>query len=111
MTQWLKYFLVGVSETAENAAQTLSAILELKVRLENNLTATYGKRAANAGILLNALFKKPVVHVNEAQKVLGVSYKAANDLVSEMVQNGILKEMTGQNRNRVFVFDEYLKLF
>ncbi len=111
MTQWLKYFLVGVSETAENAAQTLSAILELKVRLENNLTATYGKRAANAGILLNALFKKPVVHVNEAQKVLGVSYKAANDLISEQVQNGILKEMTGQNRNRVFVFDEYLKLF
>lgn len=111
MTQWLKYFLAGVAETAENATQTLSAILELKAHLESNLATTYGKRAANAGILLNALFKKPVIHVNEAQKLLGISYKAANDLIGEMVQNGLLKEMTGQSRNRVFLFDEYLKLF
>jgi len=111
MIQWLKYFLAGVAETAENATQTLSAILELKARLESSLTTTYGKRAVNAGILLNALFKKPVIHVNEAQKLLGVSFKSANDLISEMVQNGLLKEMTGQSRNRVFLFDEYLKLF
>lgn len=111
MTQWLRYFLAGIAETAENASQTLSAVLELKARLENTLTTTYGKRAANAGILLNNLFKKPVIHVNEAQKLLGISYKAANELISEMVQNQLLIEMTRQNRNRIFVFDEYLKLF
>ena len=111
MTQWLKYFLAGVAETAENATQTLSAILELKAQLESSLATTYGKRAVNAGILLNALFKKPVIHVNEAQKLLDVSYKATNDLISDMVQNKLLKEMTGQSRNRVFLFDEYLKLF
>jgi Fic family protein len=111
MVQWLRYFLAGVAETAEKATQTLSAVLQLKARLESTLPQIYGKRAANAGILLNALFKKPVIHVNEAQKLLGVSYKAANDLVSEMVQNRLLKEMTGQSRNRIFVFDEYLKLF
>jgi Fic family protein len=111
MTQWLKYFLAGVAETAENATQTLNAILELKARLESTLGQTYGKRAANAAVLLNELFKKPVIHVKQVQSLLGVSYKAANDLVSEFEQNGILKEMTGQSRNRVFVFDEYLKLF
>lgn len=111
MTQWLKYFLAGVAETAENATQTLSAILELKARLESSLTPTFGKRAANAGLLLNALFKKPVIHVTEAQKLLSVSFKAANDLITGFVRAGILKEMTGQSRNRVFVFDEYLKLF
>lgn len=111
MTQWLKYFLAGIAETAEKATQTLSAILELKARLESSLATTYGKRAANAAILLNALFKRPVIHVNEVQNLLGVSYKAANDLVNDFVKGGILKEMTGQSRNRVFVFDEYLKLF
>jgi len=111
MTQWLKYFLAGIAETAENATQTLRAIMELKARLESRLATTYGKRATNAGILLNALLKKPVIHVNEAQKLLGVSYKAANDLISEMLQNGLLKEMTGKSRNRVFLFDEYIKLF
>lgn len=111
MTQWLRYFLAGIAETAETATQTLSAVLELKARLENTLAATYGKRAAKAGILLNVLFNKLVIHVNEAQALLGVSYKAANDLVNEMVRSGLLKEMTGQRRNRIFVFDEYLKLF
>lgn len=111
MTQWLKYFLVGVAETAENATQTLSAVLQLKARLESTLPQIYGKRAANAAILLNALFKKPIIHVHEAQQLLNLSYKAANDLVSDMVQNRLLKEMTGQRRNRLFLFDEYLKLF
>jgi Fic family protein len=111
MTQWLKYFLAGVAETAENATQTLSAILELKSRLESTLPQIYGKRAANAGIVLNALFKKPIIHVNQVQTLLGISYKAANNLVNDMVQTGLLKEMTGQSRNRVFLFDEYLKLF
>lgn len=111
MSQWLKYFLTGVAETAENATQTLNAILELKFRLESSLGSTYGKRSTNAGILLYELFKKPVIHVNQAQEILGMSYKTANDLVNEFVQNGILVEMTGQSRNRVFVFEEYLRMF
>ena len=39
------------------------------------------------------------------------SYKAANDLVLDFVNEGILKEMTGRSRNRVFVFEQYLNLF
>jgi Fic family protein len=111
MKQWLKYFLVGVAETAENATQTLSDVLELKARLESNITSNFGKRANNATILLQHLFKKPVVHVNQVKEITNCTYKTANDLVNEFVTSGILKEMTGQSRNRVFVFDEYLKLF
>jgi len=111
MKQWLKYFLVGVAETAENATQTLSDVLELKARLESNITLNFGKRVNNATILLQHLFKKPIVHVNQVKDVTNSTYKTANDLVTEFVSAGILKEMTGQSRNRVFVFDEYLKLF
>jgi Fic family protein len=111
MIQWLKYFLVGVAETAENATQTLSDILALKSKLKQQISATFGKRSNNAARLLQYLFKKPVVHVNQVKEVNKISYKSANDLVSEFVHAGILREMTGQNRNRVFVFDEYLKMF
>lgn len=111
MTQWLKYFLAGVAETAENASQTLSTILELKTRLEKDLPIQFGKRASNAHTLLQHLFKNPVIHVRQAQKLLKVSYKAANDLINDFVQNNILKEMTGQSRNRVFVFEEYLAMY
>lgn len=111
MKQWLKYFLVGVAETAENATQTLSDVLELKARLEANLTVHFGKRAHNAGILLNCLFRKPVIHVNQVKEITNNTYKTANDLVNDFVAAGILIEKTGNRRNRVFLFDEYLKLF
>ena len=111
MTQWLKYFLVGVAETAEDATQTLSDILELKTKLEISITTTFGKRSNNALLLLQFLFTKPIIHVNQVKEVTRSSYKSANDLVSDFVNVGILKEMTGQNRNRIFGFDQYLKMF
>jgi Fic family protein len=111
MKQWLKYFLVGIAETAENATQTLSNILEMKTRLELTIHTNFGKRANNAILLLQYLLKKPIVSVNQVKTITQSSYKTANDLVTDFVNNGLLIEMTGQNRNRLFVFDEYLKLF
>lgn len=111
MKQWLKYFLVGVAETADNATQTLSNVLELKARLEGQLNMNFKKKSAYASILLQHLFKKPVIHVNQVKELTESSYKTANELVSDFVNVGILKEMTGQSRNRIFIFEEYIKLF
>ncbi|MEQ8553287.1 MAG: Fic family protein [Cyclobacteriaceae bacterium] len=111
MKQWLKYFLTGVAETAENATQTLTAILELKTKLETEIHQQFGKKSSNANLLVQHLLKNPVIHVKQAQKLLDVSYKSANDLITDFVHADILKEMTGQSRNRVFVFDKYLNLF
>lgn len=111
MKQWLKYFLVGVAETAENATDTLSKVIELKLNLETKLNQSFGKKSSKANLLMQQLFKKPIIHVKQVQALTQTSYKAANDLVNDFVKAGILKEMTGQSRNRVFVFDDYLKLF
>jgi Fic family protein len=109
--QWLRYFLAGVAETAENASATLSAVLILKAALEQKVHTDFGKKSAKAAILLQHLFKNPVLHVNQVKEITGTSFKSANDLVSDFVKAGILKEMTGQNRNRLFIFDEYIRLF
>ena len=62
-------------------------------------------------LLESALFKKPVVNVKEIQKKTGLSAKAANDLIKVFLNEGILREITGFQRNRIFVFDEYMNLF
>ena len=111
MKQWLKYFLVGIAETAELTAQTLAHVLVLKDDLETNMVTNFGRRSNNAGILLNHLFNNPVIHVNQVKEIMGITYKTANDLVTDFVAAGILKEKTGKSRNRVFVFEDYLKLF
>jgi len=111
MIQWIKYFLVGVAETAQEATDTLSNVLKLKSKLESKLNDNFGRRTNSANILLNYLFKHPIVDVREVQKVTKLSYKAANDLVNDFIKAKILKETTGQSRNRLFSFDEYIKLF
>ncbi|MBY0473584.1 MAG: Fic family protein [Nitrosomonas sp.] len=111
MLQWLKYFLVGVEQTASLAVTTLSNIIALKVRLEQVLQANLGRRTASAQRLLNALFMQPAISVEAVQKICDISYKAANELVAAMCMHGILQEITGQTRNRVFIFAEYLAIF
>lgn len=111
ITQWMKYFLVGVAETAETAVDTLSKVISLKTELENQIVHLFGRKSHSATILLNQLFQNPLINVQKAREVSGLSYKAANNLVTDFVTTGILKEMTGKSRNRMFVFEQYLGLF
>ncbi len=57
------------------------------------------------------LFSDPIVNVKDIEKHLGIQYPAANNLIQDFVNLGILKERTGFSRNRLFIMDEYIKLF
>lgn len=111
MLQWIKYFLVGIEQTAAEAVNALSKVLTLKIQIEQDLQNNAGRRAASAQLLLNALFARPVVKVEDVQNICDLSYKAANDLVTLMQDRGVLKETTGQSRNRLFAFTAYLSVF
>lgn len=109
--QWLRFFLTGVAQTAEAATSTLQQIIKLKESIEKERIMTLGKRAKTGMDFLPQLFKRPVVAVKDVQEITGHSKKAANDLVQAFVEKGILTEITGQQRNRLFVFHEYMRLF
>jgi Fic family protein len=70
-----------------------------------------GKRSKQGIEFLHRLFRKPVVTIKHVQAMTGLSPKAANDLVKAFVEQKILVETTGYQRNRVFVFDEYMRMF
>lgn len=111
LLHWLKYFLVGIAQTSEQAVETLSTILKLKERLETDITKNWGRRSSQALILLQYLFEEPIVAVKQVENICKLSKKAANELVNEFERSGILMEISGQTRYRVFVFREYLNLF
>lgn len=111
MVQWIKYFLVGIEQTATNAVEKLKSVLALKNELEVKINTTFGKRSNNGIKLLNALFADPSASVEKVRGICDLSYKAANDLVAAMVDADILYELTGNSRNRFYIFDSYLKLF
>ena len=111
MSQWIKYFLEGVSQTAENSAQTLKKIIELKTDLEKNKLLSLGKRTKTANEFLYFLFHNPVITSAVLQKEMKITAKTANSLIDAFIGLNILKERTGYSRNRIFVFDKYVDLF
>lgn len=111
ITQWIKFFLAGVSETAQNAAHTLKHIIDLRRDYEKTILSNLGKRTAIGVDLLNLLFSKPIVSSATVQEALNLSAKTANSLLRAFTEAAILKESTGYRRNRTFIFDEYIRLF
>lgn len=111
MIHWLKYFLVGIAQTAEQAVQALSKIMQIKAQTEEKIKKNWGRRSSNGLILLEHLFIEPVIQVKTIERICHLSTKAANDLLAEFVNDKILEEASGQTRYRIFVFQEYLELF
>lgn len=111
MEQWLKFFLVGVIETAKNAIDTFTKIIALRERIEKDTIVSMGKRLPNAKLLITFLYSKPVVTVSDVIANLNVTKQTANTLINDFTNLGILKEQTGYKRNRIFVFEQYMELF
>jgi Fic family protein len=106
---WVNFFLQAVEHTAIEAIQSLRDILALKERTEEK-TRKLGRKFSNAQKLTDALFQKPVVSANSVKSQIILSPKATNELIANFVQQGILFEITGKKRNRLFAFKEYLKI-
>lgn len=111
MLHWIKYFLVGVEQTATLAVRTLSNILEFKDKTENDIRARYGRRSTSVVVLVHQLLKNPFVTIEDTMQVCKVSYNTANDMVKQLCADGYLVETTGQSRNRLFYFKQYTDLF
>lgn len=106
---WLRFFLTGVAEVAREAEQTARNIVELRERLRR--AAQAADMSINTLKLLDHLFEQPVMNVKAAQERLGVSFPAANGMIHELQHVGVLTEVTGGRRNRMFRFSPYLDLF
>ncbi len=109
--QWLAFFLQGIAEVSAQATDTARRILALRERHHRLITDQFGPTAANGFRVLNHLYTSPVVSVDDIRKVIGTSYSAANNLATRLAENGILREFTGQARNRAFMYQSYLDLF
>ncbi len=111
MKQWLTFFLAGVKETAESSIQTFNNAVKLRKETEEKKLAKLGKRLPLGLQFIRFLYSKPITDTIETAKVLDVNITTAHRLINEFEKLKILSEKTGYKRNRIFVFDEYLKLF
>lgn len=108
---WLKFFLRGVSEVATEATENARAIVALRESHRALITERTARVTRKALTLLEQLFYRPIVNVNTVMTISGLSFARANSLVAEFVELGLLTEMTGRRRNRLFSYSPYLALF
>lgn len=112
MKQWLIFFLFGIRETAENSIQVFRNILALKERLEREVLPRFStRRQENAQTLMQYLYKTPAIDIKRVAKLLGLQTNTAATLVNDFVKYGVLHELTGKQRNRIFLFNDYFMIF
>jgi Fic family protein len=110
LSGWIEFFLKGVIETAKSSIQTFDGILKLQKEVDAKLQSM-GARAGNAQKVVNHLYKRPLISAERTSEVAGVSMPTAYKLISSLEKHGILHEITGGERNRQYVFKDYLDLF
>ena len=110
IAQWFKFFLVGIIETAKKGISTFDGILQLQKQNDLKIQSL-GSRAANAQKVTNYLYQRPVIKVEKVSEIAEISMPSAYKLISELERIEILREFTGGQRGRIYVFDNYLKLF
>ena len=107
---WLKFFLQGVIETSQDAVETARKIIKLREESYSKVTSM-GRSSEKGMILLKRLFKTPMVRVKDIEQIVGLENPNALALVSKFVSKGILDEITGKQRNRVYSFKDYIDIF
>ncbi len=84
--------------------------MELRNDLDQRIV-TLGRRAENARKLVMYLYQRPFTTVNSTMELLGLKYVPASKLIAALVDLGILNEVTGYKRNRIYMFEQYLDVF
>ena len=110
INQWLKFFLVGVVETAKKGVETFDAIMQLQQSLEMRISRL-GARSADAHTIVNYLYKKPIISASEVTGIINKTSPTAYSIMADLEKIDVVKEITGAQRNKLYLFKEYVDLF
>ncbi|HDL19663.1 MAG TPA: Fic family protein [Nitrospirae bacterium] len=108
---WLKFFLTAVAEVASAATETARRIVYLRERDRSRIVGSFGRSTANGLKVLESLYSKPIISINDIIQLTGLSFTAASQLMSRFLKHNILREYTGQKRNRLFRYEDYIAIF
>lgn len=106
---WLDFFLEGVEQTATNAVETAKRLLALFQKDEQKIQQS--QRSASTTLrVFQVLCERPLATLNQVCERTGLSFPAAAKAMHILENLGIVREVTGQRRNRVFAYQDYLNI-
>lgn len=102
-TEWVLFFLTGVHEQAQDAIARSNRLIALHEEFRARCHRPRG--SALLLKLVDRLFELPAIRASAAQELLGVTFRSAQNNIEKLVKLGILREVTGQRRNRLYLAD------
>lgn len=106
---WVDFFVEGVETTAHGAVTTARRLVDL-FQQDSQRVQGSGRGAANLLRVLEALRQRPLTDLRQVSQNAGISFPTASKAMLALVDMGIARELTGQRRNRVFVYDAYMNI-
>ncbi|MHB1618259.1 MAG: Fic family protein [Metallibacterium sp.] len=104
---WVDFFLEGVAQTAAGAVDTAHRLLALFAD-DAAKARGRGRAAANTLRVFDALRARPIASINDLSRRTTVSYPTVARAIEALAALGIVRELTGRKRDRVFAYDRYL---
>lgn len=106
---WVEFFLEGVGQTASAAVETAHRLLAL-FREDEARVAGEGRRANSLLRLYAALRARPLTTITELSRRSGLSFPTAAMGAEALTKLGIVRELTGRDRHRIFSYDRYVAI-
>ncbi|MHB8986366.1 MAG: Fic family protein [Eubacteriales bacterium] len=106
---WIKFYLQGIYDISQQATKAAKLIMNLQSK-DRVLVNTLGKASPTAFRLLDLLFEYPVISSPSVSKKLELSPPAARRAINNLEQLGILKEISGKKRDRLYAYDAYVEI-
>lgn len=107
---WIKFFLKGIISTATNAKETFIKIIQLQKDMEVKLHS-FGTKSEKINTILNSFYDTPTLSAKDIVIRTGIADKTTRNMLEMMLEEGLIKEMTGYGRNKLFIFEKYFNLF
>jgi Fic family protein len=106
---WLDFFLIGVRDTADQAASAARRIVAMFAEHQKQIE-TLGRPAASVLRVFQHMQRNPIVSIPAAAQKIGISAPTVAKSLDHMQRLGILREITGRERHRLFVYEDYLAI-
>jgi Fic family protein len=107
---WIKFFLTGVIETAQEAVDIARNITVLREKDLKKISAM-GRTSENALLIYEGLFNKPTISIEEARTKLDISVATSGRLLERLCEEEILSSFDNRKRKKVFVYKHYIDIF
>lgn len=106
--QWVLFFLQALSDSAEDAIQTIDRLTEIHNRNVQKFNSMTKRQQTNAINFLIYLEKNPIIDIQKTATALNLSYNTAAKNVASFVDNGILQQTEKSGRAKIYSYVDYL---